>query len=117
MSGPLIEVRGLAVSFPSDAAELPAVRSVDFAIAPGQTVALVGESGSGKSVTALATMGLLPASARVSGSVRLEGRDLLRLSPSELRKVRGGSIAMVFQEPMTSLNPVLRVGRQIEEVL
>jgi len=117
VSGPLLEVEGLSVSFPSDSGELPAVRSVDFAIAPGQTVALVGESGSGKSVTALAVMGLLPPRTRVSGSVRLEGKELLRLSAPELRKVRGGSIAMVFQEPMTSLNPVLRVGRQIEEVL
>jgi peptide/nickel transport system ATP-binding protein len=117
VSGPLLEVRDLTVSFPSEVGELPAVRSVDFAIAPGQTVALVGESGSGKSVTALAAMGLLPPNARVGGSVRLEGRELLGLAAAELRKIRGGSIAMVFQEPMTSLNPVLRVGRQIEEVL
>jgi oligopeptide/dipeptide ABC transporter ATP-binding protein len=117
MSEALLSIRGLEVAFPSDAGPSAAVRGIDFEVARGQTVALVGESGSGKSVTALSTMGLLPRSARVRGEVRFAGRNLLGLPVSELRRIRGGALAMVFQEPMTSLNPVLRVGRQIEEAL
>jgi oligopeptide/dipeptide ABC transporter ATP-binding protein len=114
---PLLSVSDLDVGFPGENGLIHAVRGVDFAIERGEAVALVGESGSGKSVSALALMGLLPGSARVRGSIRLEGKELVGGDARELRRLRGGTVAMVFQEPMTSLNPVLRVGRQIEEAL
>jgi len=117
MTSPLLAIDRLAVTFAGHEADIPAVRGVSFDIAAGETVALVGESGCGKSVTALALMGLLPGKTRVGGSVQLNGRELVGLPPAELRRVRGAEIAMVFQEPMTSLNPVFRIGRQIEEVL
>jgi peptide/nickel transport system ATP-binding protein len=110
---PLLRVEGLRISF--GGAE--AVRGISFAIAPGETLGLVGESGSGKSATSLAMMRLLPGSARVSGSVRLGAEELLTLPEREMRRVRGREIAMVFQEPMTALNPVMTVGRQIGEAL
>ncbi len=95
-----------------------AVNGVSFDIAPGETLGIVGESGCGKSVTSLALLGLLPRAARVtSGEARFEGRDLLKLPDKELRRVRGREIAMIFQDPMTSMNPVLTVGRQIREAL
>nr|WP_284507364.1 ABC transporter ATP-binding protein [Caballeronia sp. ATUFL_M2_KS44] len=94
-----------------------AVRGIDFDIAQGETLALVGESGCGKSATALSLMRLLPEPGRVSGSVRFDGRDLLTLAPREMRALRGSQISMIFQEPMTSLNPVLPVGAQIVETL
>jgi peptide/nickel transport system ATP-binding protein len=90
---------------------------VSLSVGPGEVVALVGESGCGKSVTALSVLALLPADAQVSGSVRLGGTDVLQLSPAQLRSIRGGEVAMVFQEPMTSLNPGFTVGSQIAEVL
>ena len=94
------------------------MKEVSFEIGPRETVAIVGESGSGKSVTALSIMGLLPAAnSRVAGEILLEGRELLKLSEAEMRKVRGNLISMIFQEPMTSLNPVLTLGFQIAEVL
>jgi oligopeptide/dipeptide ABC transporter ATP-binding protein len=118
MSEPLLSICGLEVTFAGrDGGDAAAVRGIEFAVEPAQTVALVGESGSGKSVTALAAMGLLPRNARVRGSVRFADKDLLALPGSELRRIRGGELAMVFQEPMTSLNPVLRAGHQIEEAL
>jgi oligopeptide/dipeptide ABC transporter ATP-binding protein len=117
MSDPLLSVDRLELTFTGQETEVPAVRGVSLDIGPGETVALVGESGCGKSVTALGLMGLLPGSTRVRGSVRFEGRELIGLPAAELRRVRGGQIAMVFQEPMTSLNPVLRIGKQIEEAL
>jgi oligopeptide/dipeptide ABC transporter ATP-binding protein len=118
MSEPLLSIRGLEVAFVGrDEKDAAAVRGIEFEVEPGQTVALVGESGSGKSVTALSAMGLLPGSARVRGSIRLQGKELLGLSAADLQRIRGGELAMVFQEPMTSLNPVLRAGRQIEEAL
>src|SRR6185437_3376386 len=92
------------------------VRGVSLSVGRGEVVALVGESGCGKSVTALSLLRLLPASAQISGSIRLDGQDLLALN-SQLRTIRGGEIAMVFQEPMTSLNPAFSVGNQIAEVL
>jgi peptide/nickel transport system ATP-binding protein len=110
---PLLRVEGLRISF--GGAE--AVRGISFAIAPGETLGLVGESGSGKSATSLAMMGLLPGSARVSGSVRMGAEELLTLPERQMRRVRGREIAMVFQEPMTALNPVMTVGRQIGEAL
>ncbi len=92
-----------------------AVRGISFVIAPGETLGLVGESGSGKSATSLAMMRLLPPSARLSGSVQLDGKELLTLPEEKMRRLRGQSLAMVFQEPMTALNPVMKVGRQIAE--
>ncbi|CDG84456.1 ABC transporter ATP-binding protein [Janthinobacterium agaricidamnosum] len=109
----LLEVNQLDVRFGAH----HAVRGLDFSIAAGETLALVGESGCGKSSTALALMRLLPASARVKGQVLFEGQDLVTLPPPALRALRGNAISMIFQEPMTSLNPVLTIGRQIVEVL
>ena len=98
-----------------------AVRDLSFSIAPGEVLALVGESGSGKSVTSLALMGLLPPQARTSGEILFDGsgqpRDLLKLPEEELRALRGSSLAMIFQEPMTALNPVMRVGEQVAEAV
>ena len=114
---PLLEVRGLTVRFARTGA--PAVDNVSFKIGAGETLAVVGESGSGKSVTALAMTRLLPEPPTIyeHGEILLKGRDLLRLPERELRAVRGGQIAYVFQDPMTSLNPVLTVRRQMGEVL
>jgi peptide/nickel transport system ATP-binding protein len=115
---PILSVRDLATAFRVDGRWRPVVRGVSFDIGPRETVALVGESGSGKSVTALSIMRLTPRDAsRITGAVRLQDRDLLTLSDAEMRRVRGGDVAMVFQEPMTSLNPVLTVGFQIAEAL
>jgi peptide/nickel transport system ATP-binding protein len=116
--GPLLEVRDLCVSFFTEAGEVPAVRGASLEVATGETLALVGESGCGKSVTALAVMRLLDRPGRVvSGSVTFQGRNLLALDAAAMRDVRGAEIGMIFQEPMTSLNPVFRVGDQIGEVL
>ena len=115
---PLLEVAGLRVSFGAGAARETVVDGVGFRIPRRGTFALLGESGSGKSVTALAVMRLLPAAATVeAGSVRLAGRELLDLPEARMRAVRGGTVGLIFQEPMTSLNPVMTVGRQIEESL
>jgi microcin C transport system ATP-binding protein len=114
----LLEVRDLSVAFRQGERELMAVDRVSFDIKPGETVALVGESGSGKSVTALSILKLLPGSARhPSGSIRFKGRELMNLPEREIRHVRGNDITIVFQEPMTSLNPLHTVERQIAEVL
>ncbi len=118
MSRALLQVHGLTTEFQTRRRTLTAVNEVSFEIREGQTFALVGESGSGKSVTALSVIRLLPEAARLaSGSIQLEGRDLLALPEREMRDIRGSGISMIFQEPMTSLNPVVRVGRQITEVL
>ena len=116
---PLLSVRNLSVQFGSRAAPVTAVDRVSFDLAEGETLALVGESGCGKTLTALSILRLLPEVARTSDESRvLYGeRDLLRVSAEELRRVRGGEIAMVFQEPTTSLNPVLTVGSQIVEAI
>ena len=115
---PLLRVRDLTTVFSSSRRTITAVDQVSFEIRAGQTFALVGESGSGKSVTALSVIRLLPEAANLtSGSVHFEGRDLLRLPEREMRDIRGSGISMIFQEPMTSLNPVVRVGKQISEVL
>ncbi|MQA64125.1 MAG: ATP-binding cassette domain-containing protein [Actinophytocola sp.] len=116
---PLLDVRDLSVVFKrKGTAPFTAVDNVSFAVEPGQTVGLVGESGSGKSVTSLAVMGLLPKrGAHVTGSVNFDGTELLSLSMKELRNRRGRDLGMVFQDPMSSLNPVITVGRQISEVL
>ncbi|SET25693.1 ABC transporter ATP-binding protein [Oceanicella actignis] len=113
----LLEARDLSVDFVTREGRTRAVRGVSFDVARGETVALVGESGSGKSVTALSLVGLLPEGAQVSGSARFEGRELIGAPESALRRVRGNDIAFVFQEPMTSLNPLHTVERQISECL
>ncbi|WP_419998990.1 ABC transporter ATP-binding protein [Streptomyces boninensis] len=117
MSSPVLSVRDLSVSFVSDSRTVHAVDGVSYDLRAGEVLAVVGESGCGKSVGAMAAVGLLPPSARVGGSVRLGGRELVGASEKELGAVRGKEIAMIFQEPMTSLNPVLTLGRQIGEVL
>ncbi|MBO0728321.1 MAG: ABC transporter ATP-binding protein, partial [Acidimicrobiaceae bacterium] len=111
----LLDVEGLRVEFLSDGVWVPAVEDVSFSLAAGETIALVGESGCGKTVSSLAVMGLIPrANGRVTdGSIRFDGRDLRKISPDELRQVRGDRIAMIFQEPMTSLNPAFTIGQQI----
>jgi peptide/nickel transport system ATP-binding protein len=119
MSAPLLEVDDLRTHFFTRDGVVRAVDGVSFAIQPGETLALVGESGCGKSVTSLSIMRLIasPPGRVVSGAVRFNGSDLLRLTEPEMRKVRGNQISMIFQEPMTSLNPVLTIGRQIAETL
>nr|WP_222858349.1 ABC transporter ATP-binding protein [Paraburkholderia phenoliruptrix] len=109
----MLEVRDLRVSFGAH----QAVRGLSFDIAQGETLALVGESGCGKSATALSLMRLVPTPGRVTGSLRFDGRELLDLPPREIRDIRGRQISMIFQEPMTSLNPVLSIGAQIVETL
>ena len=117
-SEPLLSVEDLRVQFWTARGTIHAVNGVSFDISAGETLGIVGESGCGKSVTSLALLGLLPRAARVtSGTARFGGRDLLQLSDRELRDVRGGDIAMIFQDPMSSLNPVLTIGRQIREAL
>jgi peptide/nickel transport system ATP-binding protein len=119
MSEPLLEVRDLSVVFDGqDGRRTQAVDGVGFSVAAGQTLGIVGESGCGKSVTSLAVMGLLPkGQASVSGAIVFEGRDLTRLPERELRDLRGDRLAMIFQEPMTSLNPSYTVGNQIVEAV
>jgi peptide/nickel transport system ATP-binding protein len=113
----LLEVRDLSVRFETDEGTVHAVDRVSFSLEPGEVLGIVGESGCGKSVTTMAMLRLLPPSAVVSGSVLFQGADLLRAPASALRRVRGREISFVFQEPMTSLNPVFTIGRQIGEVL
>src|SRR5712692_8403272 len=114
----LLSVEDLHVRFWTRRGTVHAVNGISFDIAPGETLGIVGESGCGKSVTALALLGILARNGRVvSGRAQFEGRDLLTLKDSELRGIRGREIAMIFQDPMTSLNPVLTIGRQIREPL
>src|SRR3954471_4761070 len=112
---PVLDVRNLKTQFFTRAGVVYAVDGVSFTVGQGETLGIVGESGCGKSVTALSIMRLLPPGLgrHVGGEVRSRGRDLLALSEAEMRRIRGDGIAMVFQEPMTSLNPVLTVGEQI----
>jgi oligopeptide/dipeptide ABC transporter ATP-binding protein len=117
-SEPLLAIDDLRVEFWTSRGTVYAVNGISFDIAPGETLGIVGESGCGKSVTALAILGLLSRAGRVvSGTARFGGRDLLHLSDRAMRSIRGKDIAMIFQDPMTSLNPVLTVGRQIREAL
>jgi peptide/nickel transport system ATP-binding protein len=116
-SDAVLSVRDLNVRFNSENGVVDAVRGVDFDLMPGQTLGIVGESGSGKSVTSLAIMGLLPPTAEISGSVRLKGKELLGLSDKDMCPYRGNDIAMVFQDPLSSLTPVYTVGAQIIEAL
>jgi oligopeptide transport system ATP-binding protein len=114
----LLEVEDLRVEFWTARGTIYAVNGVTFSIGPGETLGIVGESGCGKSVTSLALLGLLPRAGRVpGGSARFEGRELLQLPDKAMRRIRGREIAMIFQDPMTSLNPVLTIGRQIREAL
>ncbi len=115
---PVLSVKNLTTSFLVDGEWKSVVRDVSFDVFPGETVAIVGESGSGKSVTSLSVMRLLaPGSSRIEGKIVLNGRELLSLSEKEMRAVRGNEESMIFQEPMTSLNPIFTIGRQISEVL
>ena len=115
---PLLSVEDLRVEFWTRRGTVHAVNGISFEVAPGETLGIVGESGCGKSVTSLALLGILPRAGSVTaGTAMFEGQDLLKLSDSQLRRIRGRDIAMIFQDPMTSLNPVLTIGRQIREAL
>jgi oligopeptide/dipeptide ABC transporter ATP-binding protein len=115
---PLLTVEDLRVQFWTSRGTVHAVNGISFDVAPGDTLGIVGESGCGKSVTSLALLGILPRAGKVtSGTAMFGDRDLFRLSDRELRRIRGRDIAMIFQDPMTSLNPVLTIGRQIREAL
>ncbi len=112
----LLEVEGLTTTFPVGRARVPVLRDVSFQVQAGRCLALVGESGSGKSMTALSILRLVPRPGRTdAGSVRLAGRELMRLSVPDMRSVRGREVGMIFQEPATSLNPVVSVGEQVVE--
>jgi peptide/nickel transport system ATP-binding protein len=115
--GSLLEVTDLAISIPTENGLIEAVRGISLAIAPGETVGIVGESGSGKTMLALSVLGLLPRRAQVTGSVRLDGEELLQASEARWRQVRGNRAAMVFQDPMTALNPMYNIGWQVAECL
>jgi len=116
---PLLDVRSLRTEFRTDVGVVHAVRDVSFSVSPGEVLGIVGESGSGKSATMLSVMGLIPnpPGRIVGGEVLFEGRDLLTLSSDELRRVRGSEIGMIFQEPLTSLNPVFTIGDQLDEAI
>jgi peptide/nickel transport system ATP-binding protein len=117
MSDPVLSVRDLRVSFPSEAGRVDAVDGVSFDLMPGRTLGIVGESGSGKSVTSLAIMGLLQDNARITGSAKLNGRELLSLNDKEMSRVRGNDMSMIFQDPLSSLTPVFTIGDQLIEAL
>ncbi|ODV13147.1 MAG: ABC transporter [Rubrivivax sp. SCN 70-15] len=117
MGSGLLEVTDLRVTLPTARGPAEALRGVSFSLARGQTLGLIGESGSGKSITALALMGLLPEGATVTGAIRFDGRELTTLDEASMCTLRGNRIGMVFQEPMTALNPLHKVGRQIAESL
>lgn len=116
-SGPVLQVTDLTVHFGVDNVWVPAALNLNYSIERGKVLAIVGESGSGKSASSMAILDLLPENSRVSGSVKLSGRELMGLKPAQMHKVRGGQIAMIFQEPMTALNPVYTIGFQIIETL
>ena len=119
MSDIILDVKDLSMSFFTDQGELPAVNHVSFQVEKGKTLGIVGESGCGKSMTSLCVMRLFPSPPGriVGGSVLFEGKDLTKLSKKEMRAIRGKGIAMIFQEPMTSLNPVLTIGKQLTEAI
>lgn len=118
MAANLLEVRELQTHFKTEEGVVPSVNRVTFSVSKGETLAIVGESGCGKSVTSLSIMGLVSAPGEiVGGQILLEGRNLLQLNKKEMRKLRGNEISMIFQEPMTSLNPVFTIGNQIGEVI
>ena len=113
----LLEVKDLGITFFTDRGALPAVQEVSFNIKPGETLGVVGESGCGKSMTALSLMQLIPSPPGkiTAGEIMYKGEDLLKKSPKEMRDIRGKEISMIFQEPMTSLNPTMTIGKQIME--
>ena len=115
---PLLDVRDLVTRFHSDGATIHAVNGISFTLNAGESMAIVGESGSGKSVSVMSLMGLIrfPPGRVESGQAIFEGRDLLRLTDDEMRQVRGKRIAMIFQDPITSLNPFLKISKQLTEV-
>jgi len=113
----LLVVDNLSVDFPTEDGVVHAVRGVSFTLNEGEILGIVGESGSGKSVSSLAIMGLLPRTARITGSIRYRGEEIVGRRPSEMRDIRGKEIAMIFQDPMTSLNPVYTVGWQLSEAV
>ncbi|MBM3526041.1 MAG: ABC transporter ATP-binding protein, partial [Alphaproteobacteria bacterium] len=118
MSDAVLDIRDLTVALPPGAERPHAIEGVGLALARNEILCVVGESGSGKSLTALAVMGLLPTGVRItSGSIGFDGRDLAKLDDAAMRRIRGARIGMIFQEPMTALNPVMRVGDQIGELL
>jgi oligopeptide/dipeptide ABC transporter ATP-binding protein len=118
VTAPILEVRNLSTHFFTDDGEVKAVRDVSFSVAPGETLGIVGESGCGKSVTAMSVLGLVQRPGKVvNGEIMFKGRDLLKVSREELRNIRGRDIAMIFQDPLSSMNPVLRVGFQIDEAM
>lgn len=115
---PLLTVEALRIGFRSEQGDVPVVHGVDFSLGRGETLALVGESGSGKSLTALGLVDLLPAGARrISGRIRFDGKDLMNMSPGESRQLRGREIAMIFQDPLSALNPAFTVGRQLMDAI
>ena len=116
-SGTVLEVRDLHVTFPSEAGPVRAVRGLDFTLAAGETMAIVGESGSGKSVTSLAIMGLHPEAAKITGSIKLHGDELLGRSDEAMSRLRGEELAMIFQDPLSALTPVYTIGDQIVETM
>lgn len=114
----IIEVRGLKVSFYTDKGRVQAIRGVDFELYKGETLCIVGESGSGKSVTAKTIMGILPGNGRIDGGTILyQGEDLTKVSEEEFHQIRGKKIGMIFQDPLSSLNPIMRIGKQITEAV
>jgi len=117
MTEPLLEVTDLSVGFQTREGQVRAIRNLNFTLQPGETLGIVGESGSGKSTVALSILGLLPKNARVTGSVRAKGRELIGLSEQSLSQVRGGTIAYIPQDPLSSLNPAFRVGWQVAEAI
>jgi peptide/nickel transport system ATP-binding protein len=117
MADPILEIENLGISFFTRAGEIPAVMDFSCRVMPGEAMGLVGESGCGKSTVALAVMRDLPGIGRITGgAIRFEGRDMATLTGAELRAIRGSKIAMVYQEPMASLNPTMPIGRQLMEV-
>ena len=113
----LLNIENLTVSINTAQGPIDIIKQVDLRMAAGEKLGIVGESGCGKSITALAIMSLLPEKSTVSGTVHLNGEDLLGLSPAQMCKIRGNQVAMIFQEPMTALNPVKTIGNQIAESL
>ena len=117
VAAPLLQVKHLNIGFPTAQGCFPAVRDISFEVRTGEVLGLVGESGSGKSVTSLSILRLLPPQAQVAGEIQFAGRDLVHAAEEEMRSVRGARISMIFQEPMTALNPVMRVGDQVAEAV
>lgn len=117
MTSPVLSVKDLRVNFPSEAGSVSAVRGVDFDLYPGRTLGIVGESGSGKSVTSMSIMGLLPDYAKITGSVKFDGRELLGLSDKQMSEIRGNGIGMIFQDPLSALTPVFDIGSQLVEAI